>query len=87
MSEGHSRAPTDGASDGSSWRRGGTLFLDEVAETPPSVQVKLLRFLQERSFQRVGGNESISGDVRVIAATHRQLDAEVERGRFPPASE
>jgi two-component system, NtrC family, response regulator HydG len=62
--------------------QGGTLFLDEVGEMPLSVQVKLLRFLQERTFERVGGNEPISADVRLIAATHRQLDVEVEQGRF-----
>jgi two-component system response regulator HydG len=61
---------------------GGTLFLDEVGEMPLSVQVKLLHFLQERTFERVGGNESISADVRLVAATHRSLDVEVERGRF-----
>jgi two-component system response regulator HydG len=61
---------------------GGTLFLDEVGEMPLSVQVKLLRFLQERTFERVGGNQSITADVRLITATHRQLDVEVERGRF-----
>ena len=61
---------------------GGTLFLDEVGEMPLSVQVKLLRFLQERTFERVGGNQSITADVRLITATHRQLDLEVERGRF-----
>jgi len=61
---------------------GGTLFLDEVGEMPLSVQVKLLNFLQERTFERVGGNESISADVRLVAATHRSLDVEVEQGRF-----
>jgi len=62
--------------------QGGTLFLDEVGEMPLSVQVKLLRFLQERTFERVGGNESISADVRLVAATHRDLDVEVQQGRF-----
>jgi two-component system response regulator HydG len=61
---------------------GGTLFLDEVGEMPLSLQVKLLRFLQERTFERVGGNESITADVRLIAATHRRLEVEVEQGRF-----
>ncbi|RYE88486.1 MAG: sigma-54-dependent Fis family transcriptional regulator, partial [Myxococcales bacterium] len=61
---------------------GGTLFLDEIGEIPPSVQVKLLRFLQERSFERVGSNETVKVDVRVIAATNRRLDQEVREGRF-----
>ncbi len=61
---------------------GGTLFLDEVSEIPPSVQIKLLRFLQEREFERVGGNETLKVDVRVVAATNRQLKQRVEEGRF-----
>jgi two-component system response regulator HydG len=60
----------------------GTLFLDEVGEIPPSVQVKLLTVLQERKFERVGGNESIHTDVRIVAATHRDLAADVASGRF-----
>ncbi len=52
---------------------GGTLFLDEVSEIPPAVQIKLLRFLQEREFERVGGNETLKVDVRVVAATNREL--------------
>jgi two-component system response regulator HydG len=61
---------------------GGTLFLDEIGEISPSIQVKLLRFLQERTFERVGGNETIKVDVRIIAATNRDLAAEVAAGRF-----
>ncbi|MBW2190960.1 MAG: sigma-54-dependent Fis family transcriptional regulator [Deltaproteobacteria bacterium] len=61
---------------------GGTLFLDEVSEIPMSVQIKLLRFLQEREFERVGGNETLKVDVRVVAATNRELTQRVEDGRF-----
>ena len=60
----------------------GTLFLDEIGEIPASIQVKLLRFLQEREFERVGGNETISVDVRVIAATNRNLPQMVSEGKF-----
>jgi DNA-binding NtrC family response regulator len=60
----------------------GTLFLDEIGEISPAVQVKLLRFLQEREFERVGGNETITVDVRVIAATNRDLKQLVADGKF-----
>ena len=61
---------------------GGTLFLDEIGELPPSVQVKLLRFLQERCFQRVGGRQEIQSDARVLAATNRNLQEHVASGKF-----
>ncbi len=61
---------------------GGTLFLDEVAEMSPALQVKLLRVLQEMEFERVGGNKTIKVDVRLVAATNRELKEEVEEGRF-----
>ena len=61
---------------------GGTLFLDEIGEISPSVQVKLLRFLQEREFQRVGGNQTIISDIRIISATNRNLEARVREGFF-----
>jgi transcriptional regulator with GAF, ATPase, and Fis domain len=61
---------------------GGTLFLDEIGELPPEAQVRLLRVLQDGSLERVGGHRSLSVDVRVVAATHRDLRAMVGDGRF-----
>ncbi|MBI5515335.1 MAG: sigma-54-dependent Fis family transcriptional regulator [Deltaproteobacteria bacterium] len=61
---------------------GGTLFLDEISEISPGLQVKLLRVLQERAFERVGGNETLKVDVRIIAATNRDLEKLVKEGRF-----
>ncbi len=61
---------------------GGTIFLDEIGELDPEVQVKLLRILQEREFERVGGNNSLKTDVRVIAATSRNLKNAVQKGHF-----
>jgi two-component system NtrC family response regulator len=61
---------------------GGTVFLDEVAELPPPVQVKLLRVLQERQVERVGGRELIPLDVRILAATNRDIKRETAEGRF-----
>ncbi len=60
----------------------GTLFLDEIGEISPVVQVKLLRVLQERQFERVGGNETIEADVRLVCATQKDLKKEVQQGRF-----
>jgi sigma-54 specific flagellar transcriptional regulator A len=61
---------------------GGTLFLDEIGDMALDMQVKLLRVLQEQSFDRVGGTSSIAADVRIVAATHRDLEAMIEAGRF-----
>ena len=61
---------------------GGTIFLDEISEMPPVTQVKLLRVLQEGEFERVGGTQTLKTDVRVIAATNRNLEDDVAEGRF-----
>ncbi|MFK5913931.1 MAG: sigma-54 dependent transcriptional regulator [Woeseiaceae bacterium] len=61
---------------------GGTLFLDEIGDMPLAMQVKLLRVIQERVFERVGSNKSIKADVRIIAATHRNLEKQIEEGHF-----
>ncbi|MGB6233434.1 MAG: sigma 54-interacting transcriptional regulator, partial [Candidatus Acidiferrales bacterium] len=61
---------------------GGTLFLDEVGDLPPEIQIALLRVLQEREIERVGGGKSIAVDVRVLAATHRDLNTLVAEGKF-----
>lgn len=61
---------------------GGTLFLDEIGEVDETTQVKLLRFLGERSFERVGGNKTLSADVRVVVATNKNLKELVEKGEF-----
>jgi DNA-binding NtrC family response regulator len=79
-----------GAFTGASSRRigrfeeadGGTLFLDEIGELSPTVQVKLLRFLQEREFQRLGSNINLQVDVRIISATNRDLEVQVKEGSF-----
>jgi len=60
----------------------GTLFLDEIGDIPPSVQVKLLRVLQEKEFERIGGNETIKTDVRLVAATNRDLEKAMKDGSF-----
>jgi DNA-binding NtrC family response regulator len=61
---------------------GGTIFLDEIGDVPPDVQVKLLRVLQEREFERIGGKHTIHVDVRVITATNKNLEKEIAEGRF-----
>ena len=61
---------------------GGSVFFDEIGDMPPELQVKLLRALQERAFERVGGHELIRMDIRVLAATHRDLEALMKEGRF-----
>jgi DNA-binding NtrC family response regulator len=83
---GHEKGAFTGAS---ARRRGkfelaneGTLFLDEIGEIDQNVQIKLLRVLQERKFERVGGEETIDVDIRLIAATNRDLKEEIEKGRF-----
>ena len=83
---GHERGAFTGATERRPGRfevaDGGTLFLDEIAETSPAVQVKLLRVLQEGEFERVGGTRTLRVDVRIVAATNKDLAAEVEAGRF-----
>ena len=64
------------------YAKGGTLFLDEIGDIVPELQVKILRFLQEKVVERVGGREEIHVDARVIAATHQDLEAAVKAGRF-----
>ena len=62
--------------------RGGTLFLDEIGDMPLTMQVKLLRVLQERRFERVGGTQTLEADVRIVCATHKNLDEMIEKGSF-----
>ena len=80
------REPLPGPRSAASGRfelaEGGTIFLDEIGELPPETQVALLRVLQEREFERVGGNVNIRAEVRVIAATNRDLEAAVADGAF-----
>ena len=61
---------------------GGTLFLDEIGDMPTAMQVKLLRVLQERTFEHVGSNKTIHCNVRIVAATHRKLEGEIKENRF-----
>jgi formate hydrogenlyase transcriptional activator len=83
---GHERGAFTGAIERRKGRfeqaSGGTLFLDEVGELPPELQVMLLRVLQEREFERLGGSEPIRVDVRIVAATNRNLTEDVRAGRF-----
>lgn len=83
---GHERGSFTGAIDRRLGKfelaNGGTLFLDEIGEMPLDLQVKLLRALQEREIERVGGKNTIKVDVRIIAATNRNLEKEIEEGRF-----
>jgi transcriptional regulator with GAF, ATPase, and Fis domain len=83
---GHERGAFTGAIERRKGRfeqaHGGTLFLDEIGELPPELQVMLLRVLQEREFERLGGSEAVRVDVRIIAATNRELIEEVRAGRF-----
>lgn len=83
---GHERGAFTGADKRREGRfeqaHGGTLFLDEIGEISPAVQIKLLRVLQERAFERVGGNATVNVDVRLLAATNRDLARAVEEGKF-----
>ncbi len=77
-----SRARTSGASGGFEQAQGGTLFLDEIGEIDATIQIKLLRFLGERTFERVGSNKTLTADVRLIAATNKNLEELVKAGTF-----
>ena len=83
---GHERGAFTGASAARAGRfesaRGGTILLDEISETPLPIQSKLLRVIQERRFERVGGGRTIEADVRIIAATSRDLRTAIQRGEF-----
>jgi len=83
---GHERGAFTGANARKRGRfelaNGGTIFLDEIGELPSESQVKLLRVIQEGEFERLGGTKTLKADVRIIAATNRNLKLEVEKGRF-----
>lgn len=83
---GHERGAFTGATKTRTGRleqaSGGTVFLDEIGELTPALQAKLLRVLEEKCFERLGGNQTIRTDIRIIAATHRNLEANVEAGSF-----
>ncbi len=80
--KGPSPAPTSGRKGDSRPADGGTLFLDEIGEVSAAMQAKLLRVLQSGTFERVGGTETISVDVRIVAASNKRLEDEVKAGRF-----
>ena len=83
---GHERGAFTGATKTKTGRmeqaNGGTVFLDEIGELTAALQSKLLRVLEEKCFERLGGNQTIRTDIRIIAATHRNLEADVEAGIF-----
>src|SRR5690606_33428051 len=83
---GHEKGAFTGAVNSRAGRfemaEGGTLFLDEIGDMPLHMQVKILRVLQEKSFERVGGNKTYNTNVRIIAATHRDLEKMIEEGSF-----
>jgi len=83
---GHEKGAFTGAINSRAGRfemaEGGTLFLDEIGDMPLHMQVKILRVLQEKSYERVGGNKTFETDVRIIAATHRNLESMIEKGHF-----
>ncbi len=83
---GHEKGAFTGASERRLGRfelaEGGTLFLDEISDVDPAIQVKLLRVLEERRFERIGGQQTLDADIRLIAATNRDLEAMVNEGRF-----
>ncbi len=83
---GHEKGAFTGAINSRAGRfelaEGGTLFLDEIGDMPLHMQVKILRVLQEKSYERVGGNKTFKTDVRIIAATHRNLEKMIEEGKF-----
>ncbi len=83
---GHEKGAFTGAINSRAGRfelaQGGTLFLDEIGDMPLNMQVKILRVLQERTYERVGGSKTLNADVRIIAATHKNLDEMIARGDF-----
>jgi two-component system, NtrC family, response regulator AlgB len=83
---GHARGAFTGAVESTEGKvaaaEGGTLFLDEIGDLPPALQPKLLRFLQEKTYERVGETRTRTGDVRILAATNRNLETDVAAGRF-----